>query len=126
MDPRSKLLLATGFILTLGLLPPGEFLLYFFLFILTESAPVHYYLLRMKPEIPKPRYEPPEVVELGDLAAGHGGCQTGTGDASGTCTNGGTNAGNQCTHGNQNRGGGCTNGNSNQGSGCNLGSFHSP
>jgi cobalt/nickel transport system permease protein len=41
LDPRSKILLAIGFILTLSLLPPGEFLLYgLLLFILFIGASI--------------------------------------------------------------------------------------
>jgi cobalt/nickel transport system permease protein len=38
LDPRSKLLLAVGFILTLSLLPPGNFILYLLLLLILYAA----------------------------------------------------------------------------------------
>ena len=58
----------------------------------------------------KPRYEPPVVLLLGELAAALGACTNGA-DVDTPCSNGNQNVGGDCTHGNTNQSGSCGTGN---------------
>lgn len=62
-------------------------------------------------DVPKPRYEPPIMIDLGSIAKGRGQCIAGDGNTSGYCSAGNSNTG----------GGNCTEGNFNTGTLCKAG-----